>query len=308
MTSAAETAPKFFTSVKGWADDTAAAMGMDAADPDDDTFKARATSARFRRNSLRPPARTARSSHPSTQVYAKCLDAGVLQAKADTQATQQLAMQLAMQLAAQKPPAAEPAKKGKAAEPKEVVRAKEDEAPQAAAPPAAEAEEAKAKSKNAKKKAKQKAKKAAGNAEEVAATEDAKAEATWDEVSAEEAAEAAAAVVAEEKAEAAPPPAPGTAVAAEKTAAAGAAAAPEVSKALNFSFNVAGLFSGTAAADDAAAAAEDDEEGGEDDDIDRVIGELCEMFEAEHGRAPTDDEVKIWVSQINEANLAGASG
>ena len=25
-------------------------------------------------------------------------------------------------------------------------------------------------------------------------------------------------------------------------------------------------------------------------------------------RAPTDDEVKIWVSQINEANLAGASG
>ena len=46
----------------------------------------------------------------------------------------------------------------------------------------------------------------------------------------------------------------------------------------------------------------------EDDDIDRVIGELCEMFEAEHGRAPTDDEVKIWVSQINEANLAGASG
>ena len=42
MTSAAETAPKFFTSVKGWADDTAAAMGMDAADPDDDTFKARA--------------------------------------------------------------------------------------------------------------------------------------------------------------------------------------------------------------------------------------------------------------------------
>ena len=79
-------------------------------------------------------------------------------------------------------------------------------------------------------------------------------------------------------------------------------------KALNFSFNVAGLFSGTAAADDAAAAAEDDEEGGEDDDIDRVIGELCEMFEAEHGRAPTDDEVKIWVSQINEANLAGASG
>ena len=127
-------------------------------------------------------------------------------------------------------------------------------------------------------------------------------------MSAEEAAEAAAAVVAEEKAEAAPPPAPGTAVAAEKTAAAGAAAAPEVSKALNFSFNVAGLFSGTAAADDAAAAAEDDEEGGEDDDIDRVIGELCEMFEAEHGRAPTDDEVKIWVSQINEANLAGASG
>ena len=101
-------------------------------------------------------------------MYAKCLDAGVLQAKADTQATQQLAMQLAMQLAAQKPPAAEP-KKGKAAEPKEVVRAKEDEAPQAAAPPAAEAEEAKAKSKNAKKKAKQKAKKAAGNAEEVAA-------------------------------------------------------------------------------------------------------------------------------------------
>ena len=188
MTSAAETAPKFFTSVKGWADDTAAAMGMDAADPDDDTFKARATSARFRRNSLRPRARTASSSHPSAQVYAKCLDAGVLQAKADTQATQQLAMQLAMQLAAQKPPAAEPAKKGKAAEPKEVVRAKEDEAPQAAAPPAAEAEEAKAKSKNAKKKAKQKAKKAAGNAEEVAATEDAKVEATWDEVSAEEAA------------------------------------------------------------------------------------------------------------------------
>lgn len=56
LTSASEQAATFFSSVKGWRDDTASIKHMEAADPDDDTFR----------------------------VYAKCLDGAVLKEKEET--------------------------------------------------------------------------------------------------------------------------------------------------------------------------------------------------------------------------------
>ncbi|EOD22154.1 hypothetical protein EMIHUDRAFT_207283 [Emiliania huxleyi CCMP1516] len=57
VTSASALGPPFLSAIKGWRDDTAAVLQMDAADPDDDSFR----------------------------VYAKCVDTSILQAEQQSQ-------------------------------------------------------------------------------------------------------------------------------------------------------------------------------------------------------------------------------
>ena len=39
------------------------------------------------------------------------------------------------------------------------------------------------------------------------------------------------------------------------------------------------------------------------DELDKIIEGLTQMFEEKYGRKPTEDEVKIWISQIKEASV-----
>jgi hypothetical protein len=49
--------------------------------------------------------------------------------------------------------------------------------------------------------------------------------------------------------------------------------------------------------------ADDDKIDIKDDELNKVIEELCQMFEEKHKRRPTEDEIKIWISQLNDANM-----
>ena len=39
---------------------------------------------------------------------------------------------------------------------------------------------------------------------------------------------------------------------------------------------------------------------------DQVLQGLCEMFEKEHGRPATKDEIQMWVQTIKEASMEGS--
>lgn len=49
----------------------------------------------------------------------------------------------------------------------------------------------------------------------------------------------------------------------------------------------------------------DEEE--EDDVVGNVLEELVEMFTQKNGRAPTEDEIAMWVDQIKGANVMGGT-
>jgi hypothetical protein len=53
---------------------------------------------------------------------------------------------------------------------------------------------------------------------------------------------------------------------------------------------------------------DEDEESEEDDDdqAERILDELAEMFEARHGRAPTEEEVEQWKATLREASAEAA--
>jgi hypothetical protein len=61
------------------------------------------------------------------------------------------------------------------------------------------------------------------------------------------------------------------------------------------------------ASDDKAAREDEDADGedGEGDSAGAVLDELIEMFTQKNGRAPTADEIGMWVQQIRELNEAG---
>jgi len=44
----------------------------------------------------------------------------------------------------------------------------------------------------------------------------------------------------------------------------------------------------------------------EEMDVDAILEQLCEEFEARNGRAATEDEMKQWMEQLREAIAEGA--
>lgn len=327
VTSRDELGASFFSSLRGWVDDTGRMMAMEAADTDDDTFR----------------------------VYSKCIDGSVGKRQQEAQEAQQLAMQLAAMAAqAERTPPA----KAEAEKPPAKATAKAEPEPAAAdvadaADAAGGAAEGKGKNaeKNAKKKAKAKAKKAqgAGAEAEVEPAGEADAEAaaasaagrpsprTPEATRAEEGEEgplSAARTAQKQPAQkqpfkfdlsadvsaAGPPKGEAEAVeaapfkftfqpvAGKEAPAGGAGAAPPA-----FPFQPAAGVEAPPAFPDLRSALRGDgggeaEEGlGEEgDEVDGVIEGLCEMFEEQNGRAATEEEIKMWVATIKEANEAGA--
>ena len=41
-----------------------------------------------------------------------------------------------------------------------------------------------------------------------------------------------------------------------------------------------------------------------DEELNSILDGLCKMFEEKHKRPPTEDEIKIWISQLKEANAS----
>lgn len=41
-----------------------------------------------------------------------------------------------------------------------------------------------------------------------------------------------------------------------------------------------------------------------DEELNSILDGLCKMFEEKHNRPPTEDEIKIWISQLKEANAS----
>jgi hypothetical protein len=41
-----------------------------------------------------------------------------------------------------------------------------------------------------------------------------------------------------------------------------------------------------------------------DEELNSILDGLCKMFEEKHNRPPTEDEIKIWISQLKEVNAS----
>ena len=39
-----------------------------------------------------------------------------------------------------------------------------------------------------------------------------------------------------------------------------------------------------------------------DEELNSILDGLCKMFEEKHKRPPTEDEIKIWISQLKDAS------
>ena len=39
-----------------------------------------------------------------------------------------------------------------------------------------------------------------------------------------------------------------------------------------------------------------------DEELNSILDGLCTMFEEKHKRPPTEDEIKIWISQLKDAS------
>jgi len=39
-----------------------------------------------------------------------------------------------------------------------------------------------------------------------------------------------------------------------------------------------------------------------DEELNSILDGLCKMFEEKHERPPTEDEIKIWISQLKDAS------
>ncbi len=65
---------------------------------------------------------------------------------------------------------------------------------------------------------------------------------------------------------------------------------------------------GLAASDESESEDASDNSGDEDADgmSDRLLSELCVMFEERNGRPPTDEEIEIWKAQLSEASEEAA--
>ena len=267
VTSASALGPPFLSAIKGWRDDTAAVLQMDAADPDDDSFR----------------------------VYAKCVDTSILQAEQQSQSVQAYARQLAAQLAAASaappPPLPEPASEARAAAEDPTLAAEEASDEVAGSPPPAAEPADKAKSKNAKKKARQRAARKA----EAPATPPAPTAGEAEALSAAPTAERKEPTEGADGADGVAPP-----------FAFGRALPPP---ALRFDLSALArpLEGGAREEGGEGGGGEEGGEGGgeEEEEVDRVLDELCALFEERNGRPATESEIASWVRTIKEANLSG---
>mmetsp|Transcript_50570 Transcript_50570/g.83822 ORF Transcript_50570/g.83822 Transcript_50570/m.83822 type:complete len:503 (+) Transcript_50570:42-1550(+) len=275
-------AEAFFLSLKGWRDDTATLMEMEAADEEDDTFR----------------------------VYSKCLDSLVLKQRQETQQVQDLALQLAG-MASCAEDTTSCADGASVLQPQEPAALKE-------------------KSKNAKKKARQRARcKVGGLGYERPQMED-KVEVGVKDNDDQANSVPLLLTPAKSKTGAAEDMLSAAATAVQQGAARSDCDQPckdasevsanvaEVKVKLPFSFGLSAAPAeiqvstgneqaeeqeafGNEAVDEASSV----EEGAEEpqDCIDRVLEELCELFEHKNGRPATFEEIQMWVQTMNEANL-----